>query len=43
VLPVLTVMLLPDVERKPAMPAAIGICARLTEPPVPPPRLLIPA
>jgi hypothetical protein len=43
VLPVLTVALLPDVARKPAPSAAIGAGARPTEPPVPPPRLLVPA
>jgi hypothetical protein len=43
VLPVLTVALLSDVTQKPALPAVIDANARSTEPPVPPPRLLIPA
>jgi len=43
VLPVLTVALLDDAAQKPALPATISTSARPTEPPVPPPRLLIPA
>ena len=43
VLPVLTIALLPDVARKPARLAAIGASTRPAEPPVPPPRFLIPA
>ena len=43
VLPVPTVALLHNVVRKPLLAAAIGRGARPIEPPVPPPRLLIPA
>ena len=43
VLPVLAAALLHDVVRKPALPVAIGASARPTEPPVPPPRLLVAA
>ena len=43
VLPVLTVALLDDVTEKPVLPVVISASARPTEPPVPPPRLLIPA
>lgn len=43
VLPVLPVALLPGVAWKPVLPAVTRASARLTEPPVPPPRLLIPA
>ncbi len=43
VLPVLTVVLLDDVTQKPLLLAAIPAGARPTEPPVPPPRLLVPA
>jgi hypothetical protein len=43
VLPVLAVVFLHDVVRKTALPSAIDASMRSTEPPVPPPRLLIPA
>lgn len=43
VLPVLTVVLSHDRVRKPALPVVIGVVTRTTEPPVPPPRLLLPA
>jgi hypothetical protein len=43
VLPVLTVASLDDASEKPVSPTAIGASARLTEPPVPPPRLLVSA
>ena len=43
VLPVLTVALLDDLTKKPASPTPIIGSAHSTEPPVPPPRLLIPA
>ena len=43
VLPVLTVALLDDVTEKPVLPSVISASARPTEPPVPPPRFLIPA
>jgi hypothetical protein len=43
VLPVLTVALLQDVTQTPTLSAVTDATARPTEPPVPPPRLLIPA
>ena len=43
VLPVLAVASLDYVARKPVLPATIGASARSTEPPVPPPRLFVPA
>jgi hypothetical protein len=43
VLPALTIALLDDVTQKPSLLAAIAASARPTEPPVPPPRLFIPA
>lgn len=43
VLPILTVALLHDVTWGTALPATVGASVRSTEPPVPPPRLLIPA
>jgi len=43
VLPMLTVVLSHDVTLKPVLPDAVGTSMRPTEPPDPPPRLLIPA
>jgi hypothetical protein len=43
ILPVVIVALLDDVTAKSVLPAVIGASARPAEPPVPPPRLLIPA
>ncbi len=43
VLPVLAVVLVHDVAWKPLLATTLGAGARSTEPPVPPPRLLVPA
>jgi hypothetical protein len=43
VLPVLAIVWLQDGAHKPTLPAVVDASARSTKPPVPPPRLLLPA